>query len=118
MEELTNYNIYAGKKGEIKYLYTTLCRNLLEADMIAKQELELEYELYNDTRTYEDALEEAVCRLKRSKIPYTSQDLHNRASNIYEIWRYAWGSFYAISMAEDTIPKEDLIFDYVLDSQS
>ncbi len=118
MEELINYNIYAGKKGEMRYLYTTLCKNLLEADELAKQELELEYELYNGTKTYEDALEEAELRFKESCVTYTSRDLHNRASNIYDIWRQNWGSFYAVSLAEDTIPREDLILDYVLDSQN
>lgn len=118
MEELASYNIYAGKKGEMKYLYTTLCKNLLEADQLAKQELELEYELYNGTKTYEDALEEAKLRFRESYVSYTSRDLHNRASSIYDYWRQKWGSFYAVSVIEDTIPKEDLILDYVLDSQS
>lgn len=110
---MTEYNIYAGPKGKVIYLYTTLCDNLLAATYLAKQELQYEYCTYNGNKDYEDALQLiADCYLKAG-VECFQEDVGDKASKIYNEWLDSWGEYKAIETSEDDIIEEDLIRDYV-----
>jgi len=107
---MRNYNIYAGQRGKMHYLYTTQRENILEAAAIAKQEVELEYELTNGTKSYEEA--EEIIRDKYRNMQVPEEDIKNDAFILFDSWRDAWGEYTAILTDDDDIAECDLILDY------
>lgn len=106
---MTEYNIYAGPKDRVIYLYTTLRANILEASDIARQELQYEYCACNGTKDYSEALEQAT----EANSSLSPEEIKDIAFEIYNAWLDSWGEYKAIETSEDNINEEDLIRDYV-----
>lgn len=107
---MNRYNIYAGKKGEVHYLYTTQAENILVAADKAKQEVCLEYEMTNGTKSYEEA--EEIIRDKYRNMQVAEEDIKHDAYELFDSWRDNWGEYSAIATEDDDICEEDLILDY------
>lgn len=107
---MKNYNIYAGQRGKMIYLYTTQRDNILEAAEIAKQEVALEYELTNGTKSYEEA--EEIIRDKYRNMQVPEEDIKRDAYELFDSWRDAWGEYNVIATEDDDIADDDLILDY------
>jgi len=108
---MKNYNIYAGQRGKMIYLYTTQKNNLLEAVDVARQEVQLEYELTNGTKSYEEA--EEIIRDKHRNEQVPEEEIKREAYELFDSWRDSWGEYNAVATEDDDIAEEDLILDYV-----
>jgi hypothetical protein len=107
---MKNYNIYAGQRGKMIYLYTTQKNNLLEAVDVARQEVQLEYELTNGTKSYEEA--EEIIRDKHRNEQVPEEEIKREAYELFDSWRDSWGEYTAILTEDDNIANDDLILDY------
>ena len=95
---MNRYNIYAGEKGKVKYLYTTQSENILAAGQTARDEMCLDYALTNGTKTYGEAEEIIRDRYRNDNI--TEEDLKHKIYELFDEWR------------DDDIAEDDLILDY------
>jgi hypothetical protein len=109
---MTQYNIYAGKKGEVKYLYTSLCNNLEDAKHTAEIELHLLHEITPRTFSWKDAIKE----VKSYSKDISDEDLIKEAECVFTQNVKDWGEYNAVLTSEDSIPIESLILDYVVDN--
>ena len=107
---MNRYNIYAGKKGKVKYLYTTQSENILSAEQTARDEMCLDYVLTNGTKTYGEAEEISRDRYRNDNI--TEEDLKHKIYELFDEWRDNWGDYSAILTEDDDIAENDLILDY------
>lgn len=111
---MIEYNIYAGPKGKERYLYTTLCEHIVDAQQIAMQERQLEYCSWRTNKDYSDALKEAVDYFYDNNLRVYSEGVKDKATEIYNNWLDTWGDWNIVETSQDNIAEEDLIRDYVL----
>lgn len=107
---MNRYNIYAGQKGKVHYLYTTQSENTLTAGQTAREEMCLEYELTNGTKSYDEA--EEIIRDKYRNTFIEEEDLKQEIYELFDGWRDNWGDYNAILTEDDDIAEDDLILDY------
>ena len=107
---MKEFNIYTGKKGELKYSFTSVFESEEEAQKEALDTLRNEYEALPKMPTYEDATKEAE---SKSRDAYETVAL---ARTIYYSYILSWGEYKVISTEEDSMNREDLIIAYVADN--
>lgn len=105
---MKQYNIYAGKKGNKKYLYTDYFEDTITALHDAEQEMQYLYELDPYTTKWKDAILEVV---KYNNI--NTFDIIKIALDYLHNCYVNWGEYNAVLTTEDSIPKDDLILAYV-----
>lgn len=120
---MRSYNIYAGLggiEGGIKYLYTTMCDSLVEADAeafeCACEEYSIHEELHNVT-SWEEVKYDYCEHNKIAEGDLTDKDLE-AIDKDYNNVRDEWLDYCAIPTDEDDIDQESLILGYVHDSSS
>ena len=107
---MNRYNIYAGQKGKVKYLYTTQSENILTAGETARNEMCLDYALTNGTKSYGEANEIILDKYRNMFIG--EENIKRESYELFDSWRDNWGDYSAILTEDDDIAEEDLILDY------
>ena len=107
---MKEFNIYTGKKGELKYKYTSVFESEEEAKKEALDALRFEYEALPKMPTFENARNEAEVKTK------DAYEVVSLASAIYYSYILNWGEYKVISTEEDSMSREELILAYVSDS--
>ena len=106
---MKEFNIYTGKKGELKYKYTSVFESEEEAQKEALETLRIEYEALPKMPTYQDATNEAE---NQSRDAYETVAL---AKTIYYSYILSWGEYKVVSTEEDSMSQDDLIKAYASD---
>lgn len=121
LKEMREYNIYAGLGGSFggaRYLYTSLCASMADAEREAWDAAMEEYEqytIYDGVPDMYECIEEARGDFN-GEVEEDDPELLEIANQIYLEYVNDWCSYYAIPTDEDTdIDEEDLIRDYVMD---
>jgi hypothetical protein len=107
---MKEFNIYTGKKGELKYKYTSVFESEEEAQKEALETLRFEYEALPKMPSYKDATLEAE---NSSRDAYEVVSL---AKTIYYSYILSWGEYKVVSTEEDSMSQNDLIKAYVVNN--
>ena len=107
---MKEFNIYTGKKGKLKYSFTSVFESEEEAQKEALDTLRNEYEALPKMPTYDDATKEAE---NKSRDAYETVSL---AKTIYYSYILSWGEYKVVPTEEDSMSREELIIAYVADN--